>query len=292
MNQASDDGGATAELFRALGECLALPDSHLGPIAAALELGPLPSRAEHADLFTLQLVPYASVYLGNSGHIGGEARERIAGFWRALEADVPGEPDHLRELLALYAALMFESPTSDANRARLRHWRRALLGEHLLSWLPLYLLKLRQQTEAPFYRAWSELLESALEREAVHLKPPPIDSSHWMKAVPPPTPLDVDELVSLLLAPVRSGLILTRRDLVDAGRTLRVATRIGERRFMLEAMLRQRPREVLEWLMASLDDAVRAYSEAPRYASPLFQRAIGLTERVRSGVGGLLIAPG
>ena len=55
----------------------------------------------HTDLFVFQLQPYASVYLGAEGMLGGEARDRIAGFWRALGASPPSEPDHLATMLAL-----------------------------------------------------------------------------------------------------------------------------------------------------------------------------------------------
>ena len=35
--------------------------------------------------------------------LGGEARDRIAGFWRALGLVPPPEPDHLAVMLGLYA---------------------------------------------------------------------------------------------------------------------------------------------------------------------------------------------
>ena len=64
------------ELFRSLAVLSEVPSPESEIAAAALELGSLPSRAEYTDLFEFQLYPYASVYLGDEGMMGGEARDR------------------------------------------------------------------------------------------------------------------------------------------------------------------------------------------------------------------------
>ena len=91
------------ELLRALG---AVADS---PAAARAVAGPLgldpAGDAEHTEVFVLNCPPYASVYLGPDGALGGEGADRVAGFWRALAISPPAEPDHLTALLALYASL-------------------------------------------------------------------------------------------------------------------------------------------------------------------------------------------
>ena len=94
------------ELFRALA-CLAeAPEDETGRVADALGLGPLPAKSEYTETFLFQLYPYASVYLGAEGMMGGVARDRIAGFWRALRQTPPAEPDHMAVMLSLYAQLM------------------------------------------------------------------------------------------------------------------------------------------------------------------------------------------
>src|SRR5204863_6550834 len=93
------------ELFRTLGVLLEPPVAAHRPLAELLDLGPPPSAAEHTDLFRFQLYPYASVYLGAEGMLGGEARDRIAGFWRALGLVPPAEPDELTVMLGFYAEL-------------------------------------------------------------------------------------------------------------------------------------------------------------------------------------------
>ena len=87
------------ELLRCLGSLIEPPSEEVQRFADLLDLGPLPSASEHTDLFLFQLYPFASVYLDSEGKMGGEARDRIAGFWRALEMVPPTEPDHLTVLL-------------------------------------------------------------------------------------------------------------------------------------------------------------------------------------------------
>src|SRR4029453_9462546 len=94
------------ELFRALAVLVEPPDRPgAARVAEALGLGGAPEASAYTELFVFQLYPYASVYLGAEGMLGGEARDRVAGFWRALSLVPPAEADHLALMLALYARL-------------------------------------------------------------------------------------------------------------------------------------------------------------------------------------------
>src|SRR5436305_14843331 len=120
------------EIFRALAVFAEPPDrAGLGRVADALGLGPLPDVSAYTDLFVLQLYPYASVYLGDEGMLGGEARDRIAGFMTALGHAPTREPDHLSTMLGAYAALCAsEERASDVRvREHFRGARRAFLRE-------------------------------------------------------------------------------------------------------------------------------------------------------------------
>src|SRR5215207_483882 len=134
------------EIFRALAVFAEPPErAGLGRVAEALGLGAVPGSSAYTDTFVFQLYPYASVYLGAEGMMGGEARDRVAGFWRALGLAPPAEADHLSVMLALYARLCeLEAAEQDApRRESWRAARKAFLWEHLLSWLPAYLDKLQ-----------------------------------------------------------------------------------------------------------------------------------------------------
>ncbi len=275
-----------AEIFRALGALGESPRPELQAVADAAGLGALPSRAAHADLFVLQLYPYASVYLGSEGMMGGEAADRIGGFWRALGQTPPAEPDHLAVLLAFHARLaeMEEAapPAAGATTAagavsavgsdgagersaigggdprRWRHVREAFFWEHLMSWLPLFLAKLESLADGdadPFYLRWGALLRAALREEAAALRP--TTPGTWLPLHLREAPEMADPrrdgaaaFVRALLSPVRSGMILTRADLARAARSLELAPRPVERRAALETLLEQEAAAALGWLAA------------------------------------------
>ncbi len=239
------------EIFRALG-CLADPPTAAQqPVATALELGTIPEADAHYELFDRQLYPYASVYLGAEGMLGGEARDRVAGFWRALEEVPPGEADHITVVLALYARLaeLEETTAGPALRALWRRSRTALLWEHLVSWLPPFLLKL-DELAPPFYRRWGGLLAAALLAERERLGEPDRLPLHLREAPSAADPRHEggDAFIASLLAPVRSGFILTRSDLARAAARFELGARIGERRATLADLLAQAPGPFLTWL--------------------------------------------
>lgn len=245
------------ELFRALGALVEAPRPELAEVAELLDLGPLPTRAAHGSLFLHQLYPYASVYLGEEGQMGGEARDRIAGFWRALGQTPPAEPDHLTLMLGLHARLaeLEAQAAEEPERQSWRHARGAFLWEHLLSWLPIFLMKLVHLGQAegvadPFYAGLAVLLRDALREEAENLGPPDQLPLHLREApglVDPRGGASQDFLGSLL-SPVRSGLILVRADLARAARELGLGPRLGERRAMLATLLEQDAATALAWL--------------------------------------------
>src|SRR6266540_3791636 len=161
---------ATPELLRALGVLCEPPEPTHARIAEALCLPGRIDAADHTELFGFQLVPYASVYLGAEGMLGGEAADRVAGFWRALRLTPPPEPDHLAALLGLYATIG-EAERGERDRARQALWRqarRALLWEHLLTWAVTY-ARAVIGSAPPFHAAWAQLLERTLLAEAAGL---------------------------------------------------------------------------------------------------------------------------
>lgn len=240
------------ELFRALAVCAEPPSPELASVADALELGALPPASEYTEIFAFQLYPYASVYLGAEGMLGGEARDRVAGFWRALGETPPAEPDHLSTMLGLYAHLseLEAHAADDAQRANWRRARTAYLWEHLLSWLPAYIAKLTE-IATPFYRRWGVILQDALREEAratgAHNAPL---SLHLREAagLVDPRAGETAEFLQTLLSPARSGMILVRSDLSRAARALELGLRAGERKYVLESLFAQDARGVLDWL--------------------------------------------
>lgn len=245
------------EIFRALGALLDEPCSENRLIGHLLELGTVPDEATYSELFLFQLYPYASSFLGVDGRLGGDARDRVAGFWRALDVTPPAEPDHLGTLLSSYAWILEAEQKADGGReaAACRDVRRACLWEHLLSWVLPFLTKLRQIAPS-FYRAWADTLEAALAKEAATLGPPERMPLALRESEPVPDPRTDGgaSFMAGLLSPVRSGVVLTRGDLARAARDLGLGLRVGERAYILKAMMSQGPRETLDWLAAEAED--------------------------------------
>ena len=240
------------ELLRTLGSLIEPPSQESGEIADLLDLGEPPEVAAQTDLFLFQLYPFASVYLDDRGQLGGEARDRIAGFWRALELAPPPEPDHLTVLLSFYSQLgEAEASANPGDSQRWQHIRTAFFWEHLMSWLPIFLDKI-VDLDPPFYRGWAELLARTLSEEAVDRAPLDQLPLHLRAASPilDPRQSDSEDFLEALLSPARSGFILVRTDLLTAGRDLALAVRAGERRYALKALLGQDDKATLEWLAA------------------------------------------
>ena len=258
---------ARAEVFRALGALAEPPEPGHAAIAAALGIEGSPAPGDYAHVFLFGAYPYASVYLGPEGMLGGEARDRVAGFWRALGQMPPAEPDHLAALLGLYAAIVEDEERTlelgdPAAAALRRESRRALLWEHLLSWLTPYLAKVSEMA-APYYSGWATLLDAALADEAREIGPQASLPLHLRAAQGLPE-LDAssDEWVGAVLAPVRSGVIVTSRDLRRAAAALSVGARVGERAFVLRSMLEQDARATVGWLADEARRAALAHAQS------------------------------
>ncbi|MCY4398181.1 MAG: molecular chaperone TorD family protein [Gemmatimonadetes bacterium] len=258
------------ELFRALGSLIEAPVAEHRGIAEALDLPAVPDAAVHGAVVGFQRYPYASVYLGPEGMMGGEARDRVAGFVRALGITGDGagpagdergptgdaradarEPDHLASLLGLLAALdQWERDERDgARRTLLGQARVALVWEHVASWTGPYLASF-DGCGNPFYEEWAALLGAALS-EATGI----MEFPDYLPAALRSAPVLADPrreggpaFISALLAPARSGVIILRDDLVRLGDEVGLACRAGERRYVLNSFFAQDPAGTLRWL--------------------------------------------
>jgi hypothetical protein len=196
--------------------------------------------------------------------LGGEARDRVAGAWSALGRTPPPEPDHLGALLGLYAALCEhqESETDPAEKALWGAAASGFLWEHLLSWTAPYLGRF-DGVGAPVYEAWARLLGDTLREEGRRWGPPAVLPLHLRSApgLPDPRESGSDAFLSGLLAPVRSGMVLTRADLSRGAALMGVGLRMGERRFALGAFFAQSPEQTLDWLCREADAEARRHEE-------------------------------
>ena len=253
---AQPTGSDRWELINAL--AAACDTSSAGSAAGpALGLAPM-SREDHTHVFVLNLPPHASIYLGPEGQLGGEAADRVAGFWRAIGVTAEADPDHLASLLALYARLGVaadEAGLRRATRQAITRRRHALLWQHLWPWIPAYTAAVESLGLEDF-TAWAQLLRRALAADipdaagAVGENAPVA-----LRDSPPPLhpPDSQGALLDAVVAPIRCGFILTRQRMGSAAATIGVGYRLGERRFALKAMLEQDPASTLAWLAEEAD---------------------------------------
>lgn len=266
---------ASPDLFRSLGALCEPPEPAHARLAAALGLPAPPDAAAYTEAFVFQLVPYAAPYLSEDGMLGGETGDRVAGFWRALHLVPPAEPDHLAALLGLYAALS-ERETAAAWPEAAREARRALLWEHLLTWVPLY-ADAMGALPSPFHREWARLLRRALLAEARPLRPPPRGLLH-VRDVPELPDRGSKDFVRALMAPVRSGLLITRNDLAAAAASVGLGARAGGRAFMLNALLEQDPDATVRWLAGKTAWWVRRHRASVPALGPVARHWLGRAE--------------
>lgn len=246
-----------SDLVRALGAFVERPTAAHAGLADALGFG-LPTAADHTDLFVQQLPPYASIYLGLEGGIGGAARDAIAGFWRAVGLTPPSEPDHLAALFGLWAALG-EAPRDDAEAPLTDHAISALVWEHLASWLVPYLARVRE-VGPPSYTDWAATVGDLLATTPVGAAGDDLPTHLSVPAAPPEGP---DDVVTFVLAPIRSGLVLTRTDIARAASDLGLGMRIGERAYALSAMVDQDAPAVVAWLGTEAERQAAVVAESP-----------------------------
>lgn len=240
----------SAELLRALGVLAEAPEPRHRALAQALGLSAPATEEQWKAQFTEALVlrarPYASIYLGAEGRLGGEARGRVAGFWQAIGAAPAPEPDHLPVLLAGHARLIEAS----GDGARWMHARRAFLHEHLMPWLPAWLDRVHDWGPR-LYAEWADLLFQALQAEAHALGQPPQRLALHLRHAPSlrnPQDEGLDALVESLLTPAISGLILFQDDLRQAAAELGQGCPGGNRHRMLHGLIEQDAAAACDWL--------------------------------------------
>ncbi len=269
---------ASFELLRAAGAVADNP-ADAGAVSRALGI-PVLSPHEHTEVFMLNCPPYASVFLGPDGALGGEGADRVAGFWRAIGLTPPAEPDHLTALLSLYAGLGEAAAQvhRPATATMLARARAALFWEHLWPWLPAYLDAVTDLA-IPAASAWAALTSAAITAEAGRYRAPAALPLAQRAAPAAPAAGEPGELVTALLMPVRSGIILTRRRLAAAAGDTGTGYRIGERRYALQAMLAQDPAQTLQWLARESEQwAIRHAGRAdPGPASQWWSHRAGRT---------------
>jgi hypothetical protein len=244
-------------------------------VAAALGL-PGMTRAEYSAAFVLLMPPHAAIHLGPEGKLGGEGLDRVDGFWRSLGVPAVRHSDHLGVLLMCYADLAAAGLTAPAGAPAA-----VLFHEHIWPWAPAYLTELADLGIASVTE-WARLALEVCRGERCRL-PEPAALPLALRAAPPPiTPgSGLPDVLDAMVCPVRSGILLTHRNLSRAAVEIGVGYRRGERRFALKAMVEQDAGATLEWLGRAADRwAVRHATNDPTATGRWWATRAGATAAV------------
>lgn len=225
----------------------------------AAALGPAPAdfddlAAAHQQILGFDVFPFQSIFLDDSGLLGGAETDRVlesyaaAGF-NFVTADSAG--DHVGHQLAFLAFLCgaeadaWEDGLASIG-ASMRSRQANFLRGHLLRWIVPFVLAVKQQGHL-FYASLADLTLSQVADHAANLGGSvPVDllAEAALFVLPAPADLLADEKTGLkdiaeyLLRPVHSGLTLSRDDLTRLGRSLDLPRGFGDRVQMLTNLMR------------------------------------------------------
>jgi putative dimethyl sulfoxide reductase chaperone len=210
------------------------------------------AAADHYQLFGFNVFPYESIFLDPAGLLGGSITDEVVGSYSQAGFAIgpagnqaAGEsPDHLGHELRLMAFLgAAEADAWDdglpAEAARMAGQQRAFLDQHLLQWLPPFVLAVEQQDQ-PLY---GRLARLALDLASAHRQE--LGGRAGAAAARPPAPdlladekTGLREIAAYLLTPPYSGLYLSREDIGRLARAHHLPRGFGDRSQILLNLLR------------------------------------------------------
>ncbi|MCA9981057.1 MAG: molecular chaperone TorD family protein [Anaerolineales bacterium] len=234
--------GLTAELAEVVAQLPVLSDTLPKPLAPA-QLEAL--QASHYTLFSLNLLPYETLFLTDERELGHETTQSVARLYleTGYRGDWGGSADHVGHELAFVAFLCGAEADAwqDGQLGIAEQVRQKLadfLQAHLLRWVVPLALAIHQQGDAFFTAVSTFLLDFLADHTAVL----PLDPS---SPLPLPTPPDLladpqtrlKDIARYMLVPAYTGMVLTKESLHRFGRALDLPRGFGTRRQMLVTLL-------------------------------------------------------
>jgi hypothetical protein len=199
--------------------------------AASAFSGPEAAAEEHERVLGFEVFAYEGVFLGMPARIGGPVADDLAGVYAQAGVRPSAEsPD------SIVCELEFLAAVQD------REAERSFLDGHLLRWLPALVWALYRQ-ESAFYAELGRLtLELALEHRKALGQPEPgppssigEDRSEALLSAPE---TGLEQIAEFLLAPVQSGLFLSRREISRLAQVEALPSGFGARVDRLRNLLR------------------------------------------------------
>lgn len=232
------------------------------------------AAADHQSLFGFNVFPYESIFLDDSGLLGGAVTDAVLHSYREAGFTVnesSTSPDHIGHELALLAHLCATEADAwqddlAATARRMRHLQWQFLQRHLLRWIVPFVIAVKEQ-KRPFYTTLAELTLDLVHDHGQEITPAnPSPPENVLP--PPPALLDNDktglkEIAQYLATPPYSGFFLSRDDVARLARTQNIPRGFGDRGQMLANLLRGAAQfDTLPALLAELGRKIAAWQEA------------------------------
>lgn len=200
--------------------------------------------AAHHSAWTLEVTPYAGVFLDTDTDIGGAAQRLLgdchaAGFFPKTTST---RADHLG--IALAALSFLCGAEADAlqdgkaeTASRLQQLQQTFLSRHVLSWMPPFFAAGQQVTQGVWLAVLSQTVTVLEDHGAGH--------EHGRTSLPT-SPVDLLDdpktslwrIAGVLASPAHSGVYLTRTELQHIGQRTGVPRGFGARQQVLANLLR------------------------------------------------------
>jgi len=239
------------------------------------------AAADHHALFGFNVFPYQSIFLDDTGLLGGRETERAfhsyeqAGLdYGRFELSATAEnPDHIGFELAFLAFLAEQEARAwgigDLSEVqRLQKAQAAFLRNHLLQWLSPFALAITQQ-RLPFWKAIADLTLKTTAVQAADLGDMLLSESRKTEGeTTVPISLEgertgLKEIAAHLLLPISSGIFLTRDDLARLARKLELPRGFGTRDQLLNNLMRAAVSyDRFELLVGAIGDLAREWVKA------------------------------
>ncbi len=204
--------------------------------------------AVHYQLFGFNVFPFASIFLDDSGLLGGPVTDavsldyQLAGFHVAAEAS---SPDHIGQELAFLAFLCqleWNALQNARDVAAVQGQQILFLQKHLLHWLIPLTLAIKQQDD-PFFTAVSNLtLALVYDHYQALANEHEIAVAAWVLPTAPDL-LDDDktslkDIAVYFTTPVYGGVFLSRDDVGRLARQYKLPRGFGDRQQLLTNLMR------------------------------------------------------
>lgn len=227
--------------------------AHIPELAEAADLNNYDADkagSEHYNLFGFNVFPYASVFLDESATLGGPVSQKVLSCYHKSGFDVSLEsesPDHIAiqlQFLAHLCAIEREGLEDDPVQVVLsiNQLQRRFIDEYVLTWLPAFVMAIRQQENLFYSRLVDLTLEMVLHhREALENDLLGPEAAFALPAAPDlmaDQKIGLKDIAAFLIIPAYSGLYLSRGDISRLARNHSLPRGFGSRQQMLTNLFR------------------------------------------------------